>query len=102
MTVLQDETSIAPAAHHVAVVCSGVTKVYDAGGTKVTALAGIDLTVPLGELTMLVGPSGCGKTTLISVIAGILEHDEGECLVFGENFKAMSDRARTAYRGHNI
>ena len=28
---------------------------------------------------MLVGPSGCGKTTLISVIAGILDQDNGEC-----------------------
>jgi putative ABC transport system ATP-binding protein len=53
-------------------------------------------------LMMLVGPSGCGKTTLISVIAGILDHDEGDCTVFGEDFKAMPDRARTAYRGHNI
>jgi putative ABC transport system ATP-binding protein len=103
MTLLQDETSIGESAKSgVAVMCRGVTKVYDAGGTKVTALGGIDLDVPFGELTMLVGPSGCGKTTLISVIAGILEHDHGECHVFGENFKQMSDKKRTAYRGHNI
>src|SRR5258708_36168238 len=103
MTVLQEETSVDESARSdVAVMCRGVTKVYDAGGTKVTALGGIDLDVPVGELTMLVGPSGCGKTTLISVIAGILEHDQGQCLVFGENFKKMSDKKRTAYRGHNI
>src|ERR1035441_5670991 len=86
----------------VAVSCRGVTKAYETAGTTVTALRGIDLDVRLGELMMLVGPSGCGKTTLISVIAGILDHDEGDCTVFGEDFKAMPDRARTAYRGHNI
>ena len=86
----------------VAVSCRGVTKAYETAGTTVTALRGIDLDVRLGELMMLVGPSGCGKTTLISVIAGILDHDEGDCTVFGEDFKAMPDRARTPYRGHNI
>jgi putative ABC transport system ATP-binding protein len=65
-------------------------------------LRGIDLEVRTGELMMLVGPSGCGKTTLISVIAGILDQDDGECRVFGEDFKTMGDRRRTAYRGHHI
>src|SRR4051812_32366225 len=85
-----------------AVKCEHVTKTYHAGGTKVTALRGIDLEVRTGELMMLVGPSGCGKTTLISVIAGILDHDDGECRVFGQDFKAMPQGKRTSYRGHNI
>ena len=69
----------------IAVYCKEVTKTYTTGSTKVLALRGIDLDVRVGELLMLVGPSGCGKTTLISVIAGILDHDEGECLVFEQN-----------------
>ncbi len=51
---------------------------------------------------MLVGPSGCGKTTLISVIAGILNQDEGECTVFGHDLHHMTDKERTTYRGRNI
>lgn len=51
---------------------------------------------------MLVGPSGCGKTTLISVIAGILDHDQGECLVFHQNVRAMGQTQKTRYRGANI
>jgi putative ABC transport system ATP-binding protein len=86
----------------VAVTCAGVTKVYRTGGTDVIALRGIDLRIRTGELLMLVGPSGCGKTTLISVIAGILDHDSGTCSVFGQDFKRMSDRERTAWRGRNI
>ena len=62
------------------------------------ALRGVDITVKRGELLMLVGPSGCGKTTLISVIAGILDHDEGECRVFGQDFKAMRQRDRAIER----
>jgi putative ABC transport system ATP-binding protein len=85
-----------------AVYCKGVGKTYLTGSTKVLALRGIDLDVRIGELLMLVGPSGCGKTTLISVIAGILNHDEGECLVFEQNVRAMGQTQKTRYRGANI
>jgi putative ABC transport system ATP-binding protein len=87
---------------HIAVHCAGVTKSYGTGSAKVTALRGVDLEVYAGELLMLVGPSGCGKTTLISVIAGILDQDEGECLVFGRDVNRMAPGDRTRYRGQHI
>jgi putative ABC transport system ATP-binding protein len=85
-----------------AVTLRGVTKTYGTGPAKVTALRGIDLEVRSGELLMLVGPSGSGKTTLISVIAGILDQDEGQCLVFERDWKRMGTREKTSYRGRNI
>jgi putative ABC transport system ATP-binding protein len=87
---------------NIAVRCRGVTKSYGQDAAKVTALRGIDLDILQGELMMLVGPSGCGKTTLISVIAGILNQDEGECQVYGQDLKAMAQRHRTRFRGQNI
>ena len=66
------------------------------------ALRGVDLEVRTGELLMLVGPSGCGKTTLISVMAGILDQDEGTCLVFRQDFKRMAQPDKTRYRGQTI
>src|SRR5580698_9858423 len=86
----------------IAVRCRGVTKSYGAGSSQVTALRGIDLDVSTGELLMLVGPSGCGKTTLISVIAGILDQNEGECVVFGNDFLHMNQSAKTRKRGEMI
>lgn len=85
-----------------AVHCRGVTKSFIAGSARVPALRGVDLQVQVGELLMLVGPSGCGKTTLISVLAGILDHDGGDCLVFGHDLRAMGQNRRTRYRGVNI
>ncbi len=85
-----------------AVRLSGVVKTYGKGDMRVTALRGADLEVRPGELLMLVGPSGCGKTTLISVAAGILDPDQGEVRVFGEDIVAMPDRRRVRYRGDNI
>lgn len=86
----------------VAVSCRAVTKVYGQGPDAVHALRGVDLDVRAGELLMLVGPSGCGKTTLISVIAGILDQDEGDVHVFGNDMKRMKQSARTLYRGQSI
>ena len=87
---------------NIAIRCRNVVKTYGVGSSSVFALRGIDLDVNPGELMMLVGPSGCGKTTLISVIAGILDQDSGECTVYGKNLNAMKQRDRTAFRGTNI
>lgn len=85
-----------------AVHCSGIIKNYHSDGSITPALRGIDLEVKQGELCMLVGPSGCGKTTLISIMAGILLQDSGNCTVFGHNFKSMADKERTSYRGQTL
>src|SRR3989440_4215734 len=87
---------------NLAVHCRNVVKSYGTGTAKVMALRGIDLDVRRGELMMLVGPSGCGKTTLISVIAGILNQDSGECIVYGNDLRGMSQHDRTKYRGRSI
>jgi putative ABC transport system ATP-binding protein len=87
---------------NVAVHCRNVVKSYGSGSSKVMALRGIDLDVYKGELLMLVGPSGCGKTTLISVIAGILDQDSGDCRVLGQNLLSMSQQKKTRFRGENI
>ncbi|MDX2130657.1 MAG: ABC transporter ATP-binding protein [Planctomycetota bacterium] len=86
----------------VAVRCRAVTKTYGSGNAAVRALRGVDLDVRLGELLMLVGPSGCGKTTLISVIAGVLDRDEGECEVLGADFKKIGSGATTRFRAANV
>ncbi len=85
-----------------AIVCRDVTKSYLTEKTVTPALRGINLEVNEGELFMLVGPSGCGKTSLISVIAGILNHDGGQCLIFGRDPNEMSEEERTAYRGKSV
>jgi len=44
---------------------------------KSLALDRVSVEVPEGELLALLGPSGCGKTTLLRVIAGLEQPDEG-------------------------
>jgi len=82
-----------------AVRCRGVTKGFGAGPTRVAALRGVDMTVGPGQLVMLVGPSGCGKTTLVSIISGVLDADEGECEMFGVEWRSLKGDAKTGRRG---
>ena len=82
--------------------CVGLTKAYRTEDTVTQALRGVDLEIRAGELMMLVGPSGCGKTTLISIIAAILNHDSGSCIVDARDISTMRERERAAFRGHNL
>jgi putative ABC transport system ATP-binding protein len=82
--------------------CRRLTKDFGAGPARVQALRGVDVTVQLGELTLLVGPSGCGKTTLLSVMAGVLEPTAGVVRVLGVDLARLSDREKAAFRGANI
>lgn len=58
------------------------------------AARNINLEVKDGELFVLLGPSGCGKTTLLRIIAGLVEPDEGEVLIDGKVMNGVypSDR----------
>ncbi len=82
--------------------CRAVKKTYGTGQSAVRALRGIDLDVERGEMLMLVGPSGCGKTTLISVVAGVLDRDEGECSVLGKDYAQMNGAQKAQFRAVNI
>ncbi|MER7756963.1 ATP-binding cassette domain-containing protein [Kitasatospora sp. NPDC097643] len=44
------------------------------------AIDGVDLTVPEGELCLLVGPSGSGKSTLLGTVSGLVPHFTGGTL----------------------
>jgi len=50
---------------------------------KFTAVDGISLDVPRGELFGLLGPNGAGKTTTMRMIAGILQPTSGSVFVGG-------------------
>jgi putative ABC transport system ATP-binding protein len=88
--------------HTLAVYVRGITKTFGKGSTAVQALKGVDFDARQGELLMIVGPSGCGKTTLLSVIAGTLEFEQGEVDVFGHSLHALKPRQVTEFRKRNV
>ena len=81
---------------------TGVVKTYSSGDTKVTALQGVSLTVPRGEIVAVMGPSGCGKTTLLNTLSGLDRVDSGVIRVDGVDLASLSDKKKTAYRAQNM
>ena len=53
----------------------------------VTALAGLDLEIPRGLLSLLVGPNGCGKSTTFRLLLGLDPPTSGEIEVFGHSYR---------------
>ncbi|WP_404386292.1 ATP-binding cassette domain-containing protein [Knoellia locipacati] len=66
-----------------------LTKVFDARGTRVTALDAVSLSVPRGEIHGIVGRSGAGKSTLIRCLTGLERPTSGEVVVAGEDITAL-------------
>lgn len=82
-----------------AIVCENLTFRYFEKSKPVIDKA--SLTIPAGEITVLMGSSGCGKSTLAAILCGLLPENggfltEGSIELFGTPLKQMrvSERAK--------
>jgi osmoprotectant transport system ATP-binding protein len=58
-------------------------------GAPRPAIDHLTLTVPAGEVCVLIGPSGCGKTTTMRVINRMIEPDGGTVMVAGRDIMSV-------------
>lgn len=79
-----------------------VTKTYAHGDAAMTALAGIDLDIRRGEVTLLMGPSGSGKTTLLSVMGCIMRPTSGAVYVLGDETTRLPEHQLPTIRRDRI
>ncbi|HEX2797463.1 MAG TPA: ABC transporter ATP-binding protein, partial [Immundisolibacter sp.] len=56
-------------------------------------LDGVDLSIPVRQLTTLIGPSGAGKTTLVDIVIGLLQPQAGAVLIDGVPLETLNRRA---------
>jgi daunorubicin resistance ABC transporter ATP-binding subunit len=73
-----------------AILVEGLTKRFG----EVTALAGIDFSVPAGTVFGLLGPNGAGKTTAVRVLATVLDPDGGRAEVLGRDVVREAEAVR--------
>ncbi|MBO4999053.1 MAG: ABC transporter ATP-binding protein [Eubacterium sp.] len=55
-----------------------IQKAYSVDDRIINVLNGINLQIPERSITVILGRSGCGKTTLLRLVGGLEEADEGE------------------------
>ena len=65
-----------------------VTKRYG-GPDAPPAVTDLTLTVPAGEICVLVGPSGCGKTTSMKMVNRLIEPTSGRITIGGEDVMSL-------------
>ncbi|MGM0442180.1 MAG: ABC transporter ATP-binding protein [Elusimicrobiota bacterium] len=61
---------------------------------NIVACEDIDFTVEDGEFFVLVGPSGCGKTTILRLIAGLEDPDDGQIIIKWKDKTEQGPRQR--------
>src|SRR5213593_1613178 len=67
------------------IVFDRVTKRYP--GRDEAAVKDLSLTIPAGEICVLVGPSGAGKTTAMKMVNRLIEYDEGDIRIDGTSVR---------------
>lgn len=69
-----------------------LTKIYKTG----RGIFDLSLQVSPGEIYGLIGPNGAGKTTLLKVASGLLNTDEGQCTIDGDD----QEKSSVHYKSH--
>ena len=54
-----------------------------------TIIDGLDVTIPAGELTVIIGPNACGKSTLLRSLARLLKPETGSVLLDGTDIRSV-------------
>ena len=72
--------------------CRGLRRSFG----DLVAVDGVGFHIDPGEAYGLLGPNAAGKTTTISMIAGLLEPDDGEIVVAGQPMTTHARRAKNA------
>lgn len=82
--------------------CEEVTKIYGTGGSKVTALDHVNLTVEKGEFTAIIGASGSGKSTLLHLIGCVENPTAGKIIVEQADITTLNKTGAALYRRRKI
>lgn len=75
---------------------------FVAGGPRVPAVEGMNLSVREHEFVALIGPSGCGKTTTLNAMAGLISPDAGQVLLKGAPVTGVSAQVGYISQADNL
>jgi len=79
-----------------------VTKQFQSGDTKVTAVNNVSLRVPQGVFSTIIGKSGSGKSTLLAMLGALDKPTSGAIDVDGQDITKLSDAKLIKYRREKI
>ncbi|HHF7038820.1 TPA: ABC transporter ATP-binding protein [Streptococcus mutans] len=77
-------------------------KRYQAGDTEIIANNDVSFEVEKGELAVILGASGAGKSTVLNILGGMDNNDEGQVIIDGLNIANYSSKQLTDYRRTDV
>ena len=79
-----------------------VYKRYQIGENIVVANNGINFSIEKGEFVVILGPSGAGKSTILNILGGIDNCDEGKIIIDETDISKFKDKELTKYRRYDV
>lgn len=79
-----------------------VYKRYRMGEVTINAVSGVSFQIARGEFAVIVGASGAGKTTVLNMLGGMDNCDEGRITVGGQPVSSFNTRQLATYRRYDI
>lgn len=79
-----------------------ITKIYQVGDFKQTALDNITVNFRSNEFVSILGPSGSGKTTLLNIIGGLDKYTSGDLIINEMSTKKFKDNDWDTFRNHRV
>ena len=77
-------------------------KRYKMGDTVISANDGISFDIEQGEFAVIVGPSGAGKSTVLNILGGMDQADEGKVKVDGTDIAQFNKKELTKFRRDDV
>ncbi|WP_024782280.1 ABC transporter ATP-binding protein [Streptococcus mutans] len=77
-------------------------KRYQMGETQIIANDDISFEIEKGELVIILGASGAGKSTVLNILGGMDNNDEGQVVIDGVNIADYNQKQMTAYRRNDV
>ena len=77
-------------------------KRYQVGDSVVAANNGVSFSIEKGEFVIILGPSGAGKTTVLNILGGMDNCDDGEIIVDNINISKFNNKQLTKYRRDDV
>lgn len=78
------------------------SKYYQMGETIIKANEKINFSIEKGEVAVILGPSGAGKSTVLNILGGMDNCNEGKVVVDGTDIATFSDKELTTYRRNDV
>lgn len=78
-----------------AITISNLSKTYRRGSKVTHALKHISFSVRQGEMFGLLGQNGAGKTTIINILSGLLDKDDGDVIILGKDLQLAREEIKS-------